>query len=88
MPGLVLGLTGLVSMAGFQLSERLNRELGLAGPQFIAVCFIVSVLAAGAFVSGLIRRSPRQLVLLYLVICILAAAAGAWGLRVRWSPEI
>jgi hypothetical protein len=85
--GLVVGLIGLVLVVGFQLSEAANRELGVAGPQFITVCFLVSILAAAAFVNGLIKRSAWQLMLLYLIICIAATAAGAWGLRVRWAPE-
>jgi hypothetical protein len=87
MAGLIGGLIGLVLMVGFQLSEGANRENGVAGPQFIAVCFIVSILAAATFVNGLIKRSPWPLVLLSLIICILATAAGAYGLRVRWSPQ-
>lgn len=87
MPDLVVGLIGLVLVAGFQLGERANRELGVAGSQFIAFCFFVSILAAATFVYGLIKRSPWQFITLCVIICILAAVAGAWGLRVRWSPE-
>jgi hypothetical protein len=62
--------------------------MGVAGSQFIAVCFFVAIVAAAACVYGLKRHSPWQLILLYLIICIGAMAAGAWGLRVRWSPEV
>jgi hypothetical protein len=86
MAGLVAGLIGLV-LIGLQISEGANRENGVAGLQFIAVCFFVSILAAAICVNGLIKRSPWQPILLSLVICILATAAGAYGLRVRWSPQ-
>lgn len=86
MAGLVVGLIGLGLMVGFQLSGGANRENGVAGPQFIAVCFFVSILAAATFVNGLIKRSPWQLIPLSLIVCILATAAGAYGLKVRWSP--
>jgi hypothetical protein len=86
MAGLVVGLIGLV-FVGFQISEGANRENGVAGLQFIAVCFFVPILAAATCVSGLIKRSPWRPILLSLVICILATAAGAYGLRVRWFPQ-
>lgn len=87
MAGLVAALIGLVLAANFQLSGAVNRELGVAGPQFIAVSFFVAILAAATFVNALVKRSPRPLILLYLIVCVVATAAGAWGLRARWSPE-
>jgi hypothetical protein len=87
MLGLAVGLIGLVLVVGFQISEEANRENGVAGLQFIAVCFFVSILTAATCVNRLIKRSPWQPILLYLIICILATAAGAYGLRVRWSPQ-
>jgi hypothetical protein len=86
MVGLVVGLIGLV-LIGFQISEGANRGNGVAGSGFIAVCFFVSILAAATCVNGLMKRPPWQPILLSLVICILATAAGAYGLRVRWSPQ-
>jgi hypothetical protein len=64
-----------------------NREWGVAGLQFITICFFVSALTAVISVNGLLKRSSWQVVLLFLIICIGTAAAGAWGLRVRLSPE-
>ena len=87
MAGVVAGLIGLVLAANLQLNGAANRELGVAGPQFIAVSFLVAILAAATFVNALAKRSPRPLIVLYLIICVLATAAGAWGLRARWSPE-